>query len=76
MKNRAGDYWHLNSIMRYGNNLYNNSNLVDSLTQEYTRTKVTYDIDADSKITRTTAKIIDTFGTLVTEVYDLQYEKF
>ena len=76
LPNRPGDYLQLNSDLRYGFNFYQNSNLVRSIAYTFDTTKLTYVIDADSKITRTTAVTYDTAHRATTEVYDIQYEKF
>lgn len=72
--NRTGDYLQLNSFLKYGFNFFQNDNLVWKVIRSTDTTKLQYVIDADNKITRTTANIVDTFGNQRTEVYDLQYE--
>lgn len=74
--NRVGDYQQLNSFLRYGFNFYQNDNLLWKLIGTYNTTNIEYVIDADNKITKTTAITTDTAGRTVTEKYDLQYEQF
>ena len=74
--NRTGDYLQLNSFLTYGFNFYQNSNLIRTIANVYDTTKLDYVIDADSKITRTTAVTNDTGIYKTTEVYDLQYETY
>lgn len=82
MANRPGDYFQLLSFAKYGFNFYQYHNLlrsvIDPLTATNTNTtNLTYVIDADSKITRTTAVITDSSDAVVeTQVFDIQYEKF
>ena len=74
--NRTGDYLQLNSCLTYGFNFYQNNNLVRSIGYVYDTTKLTYVIDADNKITQTTAITTDTGYRKTTEVYDIQYETY
>jgi len=75
--NRTGDYIQLNSFLKYGFNFYQNDNLIWKIKKVTTNTSVDYEIDADNKITRTTALISDSAGHLnITETYDLQYENY
>ncbi len=74
--NRPGDYLQITSFLKYGYNFYQNDNLIWHTVSPYQTTTVDYVIDADNKITRTTAVIADTAGALKTEVYDFQYEQY
>jgi hypothetical protein len=74
--NRAGDYFHLVSMFRYGYNLFQNQSLVSTITIPTGTTTVNYVIDGDSKVTKTTANVVDTSGYYHTDIYDLQYEKY
>lgn len=76
LPNRTGDYFQLENISRYGFNFMQNSNLIYTLKTPSSTSTFTYVIDADSKITKTTAKIVDTSKSYVISVYDLQYEVY
>jgi hypothetical protein len=77
MADRPGSYLHLLSMARYGFNFYHSNNLVRSIATPTTTNNLTYEIDADSKITRTTSVITDTGSApLSTTIFDIQYEKY
>ena len=82
MANRPGDYFQLMSFAKYGFNFYQYHNLLRSVTDPVATTNtvttnLTYVIDADSKITKTTASITDSSSAPIeTQVFDIQYEKF
>ncbi len=70
--NRIGDYFQLNSVCRYGLNFYKNNSLIRTAQTPTSLVNASYVIDGDSKITKTTATIVD--ANPRTEVYELQYE--
>jgi hypothetical protein len=74
--NRIGDYLFLSSMFRYGNNLYQNSDLIRTVTVPGSTASLYYVIDGDSKITKTTAIISDTSKSSQTWVYNVEYEKY
>ena len=85
--NRIGDFLQLNSIARYGFNMYRYSALVRSITTPTDTTRLTYSIDADSKVTQVTAVFADTFSHFPagsaffhpfsdSMIYNLQYETY
>ena len=82
MANRPGDYFQLMSFAKYGFNFYQYHNLLRSVidptaSTNTVTTNLTYLIDADSKITRTTAVMTDSSASpLKTQVFDIQYEKY
>ena len=76
LNNRIGDYLYLVSMCRYSMNLYQNRSLINTIVVPGGTTTVTYNIDANQKITRTTAIFADTSGKNRTEVADLQYETY
>ncbi len=76
MANRIGDYLQLNSFTKWGNNLYRNNHLVKSISNSGYTTTLTYNIDAYSKVTQITAKIVDSVANTWTTTYNLQYETF
>ena len=76
MANRIGDYLQLNSYTKWGNNVYRNNHLVKSIINSGYTTTLTYNIDAYSKVTQITAKIVDSVANTWTTTYNLQYESF
>ncbi len=72
-QNRTGDFMQLNSFIIYGYNIYQNANLLQSITSPKYTTKVTYTIDGDSKITQLVVTVTDIYGNVGTSVYSLQY---
>lgn len=75
--NRIGDYLQINGFQKYGFNFYQNDNLVWKILTSSTTIDLQYEIDADNKITKTTATTMTPAGgVLKTEVYDLQYETY
>jgi hypothetical protein len=71
---RVGDYFQLQSFTTYGVNIFQNAHLLKSITNPGHTTNITYVIDADSKISTTTATTIDSVGHQHVVVYNLQYE--
>lgn len=77
MDNRPGDYMQIESYTIYGQNIYQNSHLFSSTSSPYNTTRVLYDIDADSKVTRINATTKDSvLKNTVNVQYALQWEKF
>jgi hypothetical protein len=77
LANRTGDYMGLASLTTYGINIYPNAHLVKFITNPGNNTYITYDIDADSKITQATAVIRDSLThQATTVVYRMQYITF
>ena len=74
--NRIGDYLQLTSFTQWGNNLYRNNHLVKTISNPGYTTNVTYNIDAYSKITQMTVKIVDSVANTRTTIYNLQYETY
>ncbi len=76
MGNRNGDYLQLRSFLVYGQNIYQNSHLINhTISSGYTN-EITYLIDADSKITQTNATVSDSVGNVYYYTYNLAYETF
>ncbi|MBC7553850.1 MAG: hypothetical protein H7257_07710 [Taibaiella sp.] len=74
--NRNGDYLQLLSMFKFGQNIYQNSSLVRNITVPGTIADITYVIDADNKVTKTTAVVTDSSGSYHTDVYQMQYETY
>ncbi len=74
--NRIGDYLQLESFTMYGNNIYRNAHLVESMTARNKSAYITYSIDAFSKITQTKYSVTDSVLNNRTAIYDIQYETF
>ncbi len=74
MANRIGDYLQLTSFTQWGNNIYRNNHLVKSISNAGYTTTINYNIDAYSKITQMTVKIVDSVANTRTITYNLQYE--
>ena len=74
LANRTGDYLQLKSFTLWGSNLYQNANLVKTITNSGYTTNVSYNIDAYNKITQMTAVIVDSLANTKTVTYNLQYE--
>ena len=73
--NRPGDYLQIESFTIYGVDLYPNTKLFYSTTSPYNTTRVSYDIDAESKIGHISATTKDSvLKNLVNVQYALQYE--
>ena len=72
--NRPGDYMHIESFIMYGVDIYQQAHLTKSVTNTGSITNVTYEIDADSKITTTNAYIKDSLGHNIISQYRFQYE--
>jgi len=75
LDNRPGDYLQLQSFTTYGVNIYPQAHMLKSITSSFSTLNVNYDIDADSKVTRTTAFTRDSVTkNTMSEIYSLQYE--
>jgi len=74
--NRIGDYFQLQSFTTYGTNIYQNANLVKSITNSGYTTNVSYVIDAQSEITQTNVGVTDSLGASWSHVYSLQYDSY
>jgi hypothetical protein len=74
--NRIGDFLQLESFTMYGNNIFRNAHLVESMTSRNRSAYITYNIDAFSKITQTRYSESDSVLNNKTIVYDIQYETF
>ncbi|MCD6013567.1 MAG: hypothetical protein K0Q79_3429 [Flavipsychrobacter sp.] len=68
--NRPGDYKQIESFTTYGINIYQNTHLFWKASSIHNTTKVTYDIDADSKVTRAN---VTTKDSLTKNIYNSQY---
>jgi hypothetical protein len=80
LANRVGDYYQLQSFTAYGVTLYANAHLLKSVngtgaTINAGLLSITYDIDADSKVTQT---YVSGYGYVTSPVttYKLQYEQY
>lgn len=74
---RPGDYRQLQSIFTFGVNIYEGAHLTKSISNPLFRTDITYEIDADSKITSLTAITKNVVAKDTTsEVYKVMYETF
>lgn len=71
LANRPGDYQQLESVTTYGVNIYANNHLLWQISSPYRTTRVTYDIDADSKVTFTNVHIKDS---LTKNAFNAQYK--
>ncbi len=74
--NRIGDYLQLESFTHYGQNVYQNSHLVESITNSSFNAYIKYKIDAQSKITQTQVVETDSVLNKRTYIYDIQYETY
>jgi len=75
--NRIGDYLQVNSFTMYGYNVYQYTNLVNTIAAPSSSTTTcSYNIDAYSNVTSTTASTISLTGTDTTTVYNFQYESY
>lgn len=75
LDNRPGDYMQIESLTRYGQNIYPNDHLFYSTSSPHNTTRVVYDIDADSKITHINATTKDSLTkNLLNVQYKLQWE--
>jgi|GEM_PF-3134487 len=72
--NRPGDYLQLEAFKTYGVNVYQNEHLLKQLTTAYDTTFVSYDIDAQSKITQTHVLVKDKLGNATRYEYRLTYD--
>jgi len=73
---RIGDYMQLESFTRYGDNIFRNNHLVESISATNKNAYIHYVIDAESKITQMKVDIKDNVLNKYTLTYDLQYEKY
>jgi hypothetical protein len=74
--NRTGDYLQLLSFTMFGNNIYRNKHLVESISSRNKNAYITYAIDASSKITQTKVVLVDSLLNNYTSVFDIQYETY
>ncbi len=74
--NRLGDYLQLRSFLVFGQNIYQNSHLVNQIKNSGYTTNIVYAIDAYSKITQTNAVVTDSVGNVFSYTYNLSYENF
>ena len=74
LDDRVGDYMQLESFTTYGVNNYRESHLVKQMTTTYDTTFVSYNIDAQSKITQTQVTIKDIKGNKTSIIYKLTYD--
>jgi hypothetical protein len=74
--NRIGDWLQLQSFTMYGQNIYRNSHLVESISARNKNAYIDYKYDAQSKITQTSVVVTDSSMNKRTYTYDLQYETF
>jgi len=73
---RTGDYMQLESFTRYGDNIFRNNHLVESISASDKNAYIHYVIDAQSKITQMTVDVKDSVLNKYTLTYDLQYEEY
>ena len=76
MTNRPGDYLQIGSFTTYGQNIYQNSHLVKSITCSRTRATINYNIDSYMKINQATVVVVDTFANTQTLTYNIQYQTY
>ena len=76
MGDRIGDYLQLHSFLVYGQNIFQNSHLVNQTVSAGYTTNINYLIDADSKITQTNATVTDSVGNVYNYTYNLTYENY
>jgi len=76
LANRIGDYLQLGSFTMWGNNLYQNADLVHTIVNSGYTTNVTYNINSYSEITQMTAVIVDSLANTRNVTYNLQYETY
>ncbi|GAA4462463.1 hypothetical protein GCM10023093_09110 [Nemorincola caseinilytica] len=74
--NRIGDYMQLESFTKYGQNIYMNKHLVESISSPDKNAYITYEYDSDSKIKQTTVDLRDKYLNKYTYTYDIQYETY
>lgn len=74
--NRTGDYLQLESMILYGQNIYCNEHLVESISAADKNAYITYRMDADSKIVQASVKTSDKLLNTTDAVYDVQYEQY
>lgn len=74
--NRTGDWLQLLSFTMYGNNIYRNKHLVESISQSNKNAAISYKIDANNMITQTNVTITDSSLSKYIYRYDIQYETY
>jgi hypothetical protein len=74
--NRPGDYMYIESFITFGVDIYQQAHLMKSITNTGFTTNVTYEIDADSKITTTNVHTRDSLSHNVISNYRFQYETY
>lgn len=76
LENRIGDYFYLQSMFKYAMNLYQNQNMVRTITEPTYSVAASYTIDAYRKVTKVNATVTDTsrYVPPVNEEYLVQYE--
>lgn len=74
--NRMGDYMQIESFTMYGQNIYLNKHLVESISSPDKNAYITYDYDSDSKIKQTTVLLRDKYLNKYTYTYDIEYEVY
>lgn len=74
--NRNGDWLQIESFTMYGQNIYLNNHLVESISSRMKNAYITYQYDAESKIIQTSAIVTDSMLNKATYTYDIQYETF
>ena len=76
LPNRIGDYLQLASFTQWGNNLYQNNDLVHTIDNSGYTTTVTYNINSYNEIAQMTAVIADSLANTQHVTYNLQYETY
>lgn len=74
--NRIGDWLQLESFTTYGQNIYLNSHLVESIASRNKNAYISYVYDSYSKITQTSVVVTDSMLNKVIYTYDMQYETY
>ena len=74
--NRIGDWLQLESFTMYGQNIYRNNHLVESIAARNKNAYIDYKYDAQSKITQTSVVVTDSSMNKRVYTYDLQYETY
>jgi hypothetical protein len=77
LNDRPGDYLQVQSFTTYGVNIYENQHMVRGMTSSSANTGISYTIDANSKVTYTSASIKDSVTkNIIREDYKFQYETY
>jgi hypothetical protein len=76
LENRVGDYFHMQSMFKFGLNIYQNQNMVRTITEPTYSVACNYTIDAYRKVTKVNATVTDTsrLVPVINEEYLIQYE--